>query len=605
MTEVRPAPRGGLGLFATQEFRVGDVVISEEAPLLDLSALTVEEEIELRSQFSFLGNNGNKKNNTAGAASTSAATIQSTTTAATPSFRETIRDIPKEIDAHDRNIFRGLVHMGAWYATFASANKLTPNKTTSMLGLYAPDLDQPSSEEVRIVQLARHALQYLRTKCKDGTPVQAALRDEDKAEDVLQCMLVWACNAFEGGRIYNRHSRINHSCNPNAIVQVPEEDAAAAAKSTTGARGSMSGRQLVQAAAPIAIGDEITVSYLGTLLYSDTAVRQTELQRTKHFLCRCDRCSQRHCVRVVPDTAASLPCLGCHPRHGRVLDEDTQYDDDKNVCYMIPVSSPQKDPVAKDDVDPVDLNAPRGYASPKCRRSFEPSNRELVGALTTVRAVSERVANYLRTRQEEAATGADDEEGDNGDGDAAARRMLLEEHTSLASSVCGAMHWTTNLLLLLQLDQQLQDHHRWELLRHTGVASASNPNDDFDAEDDAQDAGTRIATCADLLERLVRYVDELGLRLHRSRLLFGVSVGLARALVGMGDPRSKAYARQWLERIDPGGAYAAAFETKGMQKVAAALRQSGNDAPPKRRGGGDDDQTDRPVKQVKKGGALI
>lgn len=132
-------------------------------------------------------------------------------------------------------------------------------------------------------------------------------------------MLLWACNAFSGARIYERTSRINHSCDFNAIIspKSPVETEV----------------QVVRAVCTIAQGDEINISYLGSWTYADRRVRRERLKRDKYFECQCDRCRRDG---AEGDVAASIPCTQCHERVGRFLEEEVQYDDDNEVLYTQP-----------------------------------------------------------------------------------------------------------------------------------------------------------------------------------------------------------------------------------------------------------------------------
>ena len=135
------------------------------------------------------------------------------------------------------------------------------------------------------------------------------------------------------------------------------------------------------------------------------------------------------------------------------------------------------------------------------------------------------------------------------------RLELLREQVQICSSVLGARHWTTNILLLLHLDRSLQEIH--------GVMLQGGSDDNMD----------RIAECIDMLERLFRFVEGLGLKLDPAHLLSDVTVGVARALVSLGDDKSKAYGAQWMEKITD--LHLEHFGEMGMRKVGQALRNAG------------------------------
>lgn len=134
----------------------------------------------------------------------------------------------------------------------------------------------------------------------------------------------------------------------------------------------------------------------------------------------------------------------------------------------------------------------------------------------------------------------------------------------MASSVLGARHWTTNLLLLLRLDQNLQDFHA----RLLSGEWSSFLNDNDSAEKVV--VMETIAEYIDTLQRICRFVDGLALQRHMGHLLSDVIVGTARALVSLGDVKSQKYAAEcWLEKIAD---YVTQFESDGMKKVVQTLR---------------------------------
>jgi hypothetical protein len=525
MTEVRPVNVGsggaagaGAGLFVTRDYRVGEEILVESDPLLDLSSLTPEQDANLRSNFNL------------GEASEASIT-----------FRDAIV-VPKDVPAHERGKFRSMAQVGAWFLVF----RPPPEKEAMLLDLYSPSLEEPTGpDEAMIINLAKRALRYLKATNRDGSLARELLNDTPTEEKLLKAMLVWACNAFEGGRVYALQSRINHSCLPNAVVVVDPSGNA-----------SSESVQSTRASSPISAGDQVCVSYLGTLLYADTPRRQDELRSSKYFTCRCPRCTDR------PDTAASIPCVTCHPRithRGRQLDEDTQYDDDQLVRYMVPSRDHEGNISSEKWV----------WKCASCGSSAAEDSSEHGLALVASRSISRSVAAYLREQQKvpgggpvaasssgrlsvaSAAVTSDD--ADDGS-------ELLEEHLTLASSVVGARHWTTNVLLLLQLDRLLQGYHA-RLLR-----SEVNPKEE-EEEDDAMET---IASGIDMLQRVCRFVDGLELPMHRGHLLSHVILGAVRALASLGDAKSLRYAGEWLAKLD---GYVESFESEGIQKVVVALKR--------------------------------
>merc|ERR1712226_1258692 len=104
------------------------------------------------------------------------------------------------------------------------------------------------------LMVCKEALKYLQINSTEGSKLKTFV--EDRPDDARKVMLVWSCNSFQGGRIYAQQSRINHSCNPNAVIRASED------------------KQTVLAACSIKAGEEICISYLGLLLYADRPVRQ-------------------------------------------------------------------------------------------------------------------------------------------------------------------------------------------------------------------------------------------------------------------------------------------------------------------------------------------
>jgi biotin-(acetyl-CoA carboxylase) ligase len=93
-----------------------------------------------------------------------------------------------------------------------------------------------------------------------------------------------------------------------------------------------------------------------------------------------------------------------------------------------------------------------------------------------------------------------------------------------------------------------------------------------------------LAEAIDMLERLCKFVQGLGLKLHMGHVLSDLVVGAARALVSLGDVKSQKYASEWLKRI---AGYVEHFESDGMQKVVSALQVAWT-----RQSGGKEEDTD-------------
>ena len=475
MTQVQPTATtlGGVGLFAMREFNVGDVILKEESPLLVLSPPKENDASLLLKQQT-----------------TSPSDNQSRRKQATRLCESIVP--PPSIPIHQADNFRGMIQAAV---SFSQQQQHCDKET--LFQLYRPVGE--SAQEQEIVQVSNEALDYLQTNALGDLKTLLTTH----SEDVRNIMLIWSCNSFQGGRIYEKHSRINHSCNPNAIVQsLPSEKDG----------------QLIRAVAPIAVGDEITISYLGLFLYADGPTRREQLAKHKHFVCTCERC------HTTPDVAAAIPCPLCHKQSGRYLEEDVQYDDEGTVHYAIPPSASSN--------------------SAQCAHCHETTVNDKTPnhPLQLARTVSSKVTSHLEEKQGDS---------DDDDGNAEIEEEWEEQLLQLASSVLGARHWTTNLLLLVRLNCTL------ETLSSIMIATGRPP----DLE--------QVAELMDSLERLVRFVEGLSLKLHMGHLLGNVVIGVARMLVTLGDVKSKKYASEWLQKIQ--NDYVTQFESVDMKKVVDAL----------------------------------
>jgi hypothetical protein len=470
MTEVRISSSGGKGLFATKAFCQGDLIL-EEVPVVKVAPVSDEESKSLHDDFV-----GDRKPSSA--KPTSSTKITSLWDAILP---------PTSVPNASRGTFRGMVQTGlCWIKRRKSMND---SDSISLFELYHPEKDSSSALEQATVLLASEAATYLKEQLGDSG------EDFEDWATLEKIMLVWACNSFEGGRIYPQISRINHDCNPNTIIQADEDT------------------QRVRAATDIAVGDEITISYLGLLLYAETSVRKEKLQSTKYFECKCQRCSS-----ASEDIAGRIPCPICHPRElpQQSLDEDVQYDDDQNVKY-------------------VTLG---GSKCSECNESITEEKKLQV----VMNNVTSKVVSYLDTLDRATKSkGKDDEEEDS----------VLEEHLGLASTIMGDCHWTTNLLKFIHLDQRLS------LMSQAMLTTQELP----EIED--------VAEAIDSLQRLERFVQSLQLKLDDGHVLGDVTIGVARTLVSLGDVKSQKYGAEWLEKISD---YISKFESEGRQKVVAALK---------------------------------
>ena len=519
MSQVKQSELGGLGLYATKSYAPGDTIL-EETPLIVL-APSYEKDQELvnklfgsQKQQASTSQNSNEKGGTLW------------------DIIEPPSDVPKE--SHGR--FRSMVQAGLVFE-YEKEKRHDDAQWTKLedeiFKLYHPAVGndeskkEESSTEKEVVNLAQQACDYIRKNTKQP-------RDPTSDNSLQKVMLIWACNSFEGGRVYAETSRVNHSCNPNAIIKVDTESsqlqktAAAAGASGEEATAAHSDHaQKVVAAAPIAAGDEITISYLGILLYSDTSFRRDILQRQKMFFCGCSRCGND-----CDDKAGCIPCPVCHPRQEPqgILDEDVQYDDEQTVNYVTMATACDQCQTTPNAMD-------------------KRQRKKLQKIITNV---ANKVSSYLEDRQA-AMTSRKKSSGEDSGDEMDQNDELLEEHISLSSTVTGAKHWTTNLLLLIHLDRRLSN------MSQVMLTTQELP----EMED--------IAEVIDSLERVCRFVEGLDLKLHHGHIVADAVIGVARMLVSLGDEKSQKYAAEWLDKL---GDYVNLFETEGRQKVVETLKQS-------------------------------
>lgn len=604
MAEIRQSPSsGGVGLFATRSYQAGDIILHETAPFIRLAPSSIEQEQSLikilqQQQEPCLSKPAKKD----------AATTTTLWDCLAP---DTKLNISKEMNGKYRGMIQAVlcyVHhlLGADSLRddneepLALDNKKHLDQVTSkLLELYHPhDVSTANPQEIDLLEIADHALQFLRA-LSSTTPAPAKRTEDDDDNDdnerkafvaslkalvetqperLRRIMTIWSCNAFEGGRIYEQASRLNHSCNPTAMFfasstthQQPNE----------GEDSDDDEAQILKALCDIQVGEEITISYLHLpLLYAETRTRQQQLRWTKHLQCACERCLATNTyikettdnehnnpsnVSVTTtsthqdDVAGAFPCPTCHVRLAqKQLPEDVQYDDDEVdgegetlVHYIYP---------------------PRFHCS-HCNTTTAPSNP----IITLTHTVVDKVTWYIQELQSKqqrqearrqqrlnlqlaqptAEKARDKERDDNDDeeDDEDASDAVLEQHLSLASSMLGARHWTTNLLYLQYLERQLRAMHITQLTQQ-----GQPPEED------------QIAECIDALQRIKRFAQGVCLKLHIGHVTCGVTVGVARTLVSLGDVKSQKYAAQWLQDIQ--NDYVQVFEDENVQKVVKSLSEA-------------------------------
>jgi hypothetical protein len=365
---------------------------------------------------------------------------------------------------------------------------------------------------------------------------------------------------------------------------------------------------------------------------------------------------------MITDTANMIPCPTCHariPATGyRQLEEDVQYDDDETVAYAVAKkmkkvivsqeSNNNNDNKNKQDDGDDDwfwecatcqstfaLSSPpnndketkqyddKNKTKNQQQQQHKPLDRPLAAAM---QQVVKRVVDFIQDHEtllfarNKTLGSRSNVAVDNDDDDketAMVLEDLLQEHVTLASNVMGARHWTTNLLLLLQLDTWLSNIHA-QLLTRATTSNRGRVNDNDDEANNETLLLESIAQAVDALQRLVQFVNGFSssslpnaaaaaaaqnkdnynnnnsnhgngnnnhhnneLVLHRGHLLSSVILGTVRALVSLGDAKSQKYASEWLKQLDHHNGdkhdnsndnFVTLFESLAMQKVVAALR---------------------------------
>lgn len=508
--EVRTSPSGHLGLFATRDFAEGDVIL-EEAPLVVLAPSSEQESREIL--LDWMG--GGKDTACEGSKGKKSSMAGHPSGGGAPLWHAIDPPDAFSVPENMRGTFKGMAQAGiVWMEKYHNS---MDGSQDALQKLYRPpDGESATDVEKTVVALADDVIKFLQDSISRCT--SSKLTNFEGWEKMKDVLLVWACNSFQGGRVYEMLSRVNHDCNPNAVIQTTP----ARPTNDDEPNGTNDEGQRLVAAAKIAKGDEVSISYLGLLLYADKNARRTKLRATKYFDCRCQRCSAPS-----TDRAAQIPCPVCHPRRSSqlMLEEDVQYDDDQTVRYAT-----------------MDTKCSTCHEQPERGSKLE----------KVIQSVESKIQSYLDTHEglnkaKETSGNAVHDDDDNEE----ENNAVLEEHVGLASTMMGDKHWTTNLMLLLHLDSRLAG-------MSTNMLTSQEPPEMED-----------IAEAIDSLERISRFVDSLSLKIDPGHLLGDVTIGIARTLVSLGDEKSQKYGAEWLDKIDD---YTTLFGSDGLQKVVAALR---------------------------------
>jgi len=499
------------GLFATKSYAEGDEIF-EESPLIKLS------EGDIRSQFK------------------SPSFLQQSTATTSSILTDIIlpQSILKKLD-NDSQRTSKLRGMLVALASYAIQHKTMNEEIKSkLLELYHPEFSTEEQNEKDAIELAKLAIKCSREIAASNSSLDSLLSNQD--ESLLKVLLIYSCNSFENGRIYHRLSRVNHSCNPNAVV----------VEDPSGENDDVS---ILKAACDIKAGDEIHISYLGKYLFSSYPIRQRLLKANKHFVCQCVRCKDDN---NTGDLASRIPCPSCHPRTGRYLDEDVMFDDgDDPDEYGLKVSyaTPKNGMMAED----------RSAYCPSCKNTTavvaddcSMKKKKEAMAITYMCKAEEKVFDHLNNG------GSSNEKKQRSDDGIDTEREVDQQFYQMATSICGQQHWTTHFLNLSLIEESLASFHSI-LMDPAAVRD----------EETMEEMFVDIAECADGIGKAYKYAASLQLNINPAHWLFDYTLGLARTLVGLGDSKSQKYSSTWIAKVEK---YAEKFETNAMNKVVVALR---------------------------------
>jgi len=559
MTEVHSSKKQGQGLFATKEYQPGEIIL-EESPLFTFQPKALQQIAKVRSQLKSL-----EKIST-GAAANKKSTYDETSISSSSCLHDLI--IPTNMKLNDCNLnqqqqrakFLGMITAAATYATRKEQDdNINKEKDTILISklnsLYAPSSSSQSKtsssnndqsninlHEDNIIQLANHAIEYMKEHTATSSPLYNLVTESE--EECKRIMLIWACNAFKGGNIYETTSRINHSCDFNAVVVSSSSSSSTVTSSTSkdNNEDDDDNVQIIRATGVIQPGEEIFISYLGSYTYAGMSIRKEHLANDKYFTCQCTRCQKEE---DNGDVASAIPCCNCHERVGRYLDEDVQYDEadeaDEEVNYAMPKKGSKHE---------------RCYSCQKCGNDciieFDSS------VMDSIDKIIQKVVAHL---DECGSTSPKDDD----------REELQEEMTErllcLSYSVLGSKHWCTNLLLVQSLGRKLSAIHSSMLFSSTNKKNGKGKSKggDIDSVDMAD-----VAECVDSLQRLFSYIEGLKLQnSHLGHLLGNITIGVSRVLIGLGDVKSMKYGSEWVEKVND--YFNCNFEGPGMVKVVDTL----------------------------------
>lgn len=557
MTEVRSTSNQGLGLYATKIYQPGDIILEENALFtFNVESSSNQQKETIRSQFQKkkkkkqeqCNSSNNKKKNI----SFDEKADDNEEDIFSNHFLSDLISIPSDVDKQKYgNKFLGMVTAAATYADAISSKKLSDEMKDKILELYSPsecdvkgtngDNEKVNEYESAVYTLATKAASFIKENSIESSPLYSFVKENEK--ECISIMLIWACNAFQGGLLYDVTSRINHSCDFNAVICTDPKNES---------------KQIVKAACEIQPNDEINISYLGSYTYADLYQRRKILRRDKFFDCHCSRCVREESFGLssdsdnVGDIASCIPSILYHERvSGRYLDEDVQYDDDEDnpVHYAVRNYSSKSD----NQNEQVYLSYKDGVKN----------TITLTSTLSaTIDKTVDRIISHLDELESSNGVDANDED----------LVEMTEKLLCLSYSVLGSKHYCTNLLLLQSLSQKLSSLHSTMMCNSIQKDKKRKKDKKQKAAASTEVNMTEVAESIDMLERCYKFIKGLGLKSHPGHLVGNVTIGISRVLVGLGDLTSMKFGAEWVEKVED--YFQCGYENSSMEKVVATLKNA-------------------------------
>lgn len=213
----------------------------------------------------------------------------------------------------------------------------------------------------------------------------------------------------------------------------------------------------------------------------------------------------------------------------------------------------------RNGTESVTFDCPQRGAEANDNANFPANDSKLLNTL--VKTVSAKIANRLlevHTDEKKVKGGKGKKPTDIGK-DVAIDTELDEQLYEMSMSICGSKHWSSNILLLTLLTRQISKMNARLLLSRLPTLET-------------------LGEAIDSLQRLYRFIESLQLKADSDggdgcggKLLVDATLNVARILVAMGDEKSVAYARYWIQKINR---HVTLFESVETQTVCRAVMGS-------------------------------